>query len=551
MVRHRPRVGDAAGPIVTLPATIEPVVLVSWDGTGDFDGPFDDVTNDVAGEPGIAIDSGRDGSRTLNPAQVVAADCELFNYDGTYSQERGDSPVYQLVLPGRPVQIGALHGVEGAYDEDDEYDADGYYDGVGSYSLARTAIDDIAQTTALGSQRVRLSTLGIESLLLARTVSVAVMVNPRIDQCIVALLDAAGWPSDLRDISISDTSLTLWWCDDREPWPALLELLASEGPGSLWVDGDGVIHFENRNYRTTTDRSVTSQAVFFDQDAGLPSAYDEDDNYDVDDFYNGTASGLWFTALSYDPGYKNLFNRATYTTRTRVLESLGVVWTYGTSLVLSALESVTLIARPSDPFQNAVTPASPTDFTVSGGTVSVSLSATSGLVAFITIEATSGTPTVTDLQLRAQALTVVGETTVANSVDASASIDKFSPIPGQSIPRTLQVQGWPEIDRPNAQAVCNAWVTRYMVQRPAVEIVLRNADGAHVYQMLNRVVSDRITLYERNTGLSADVWVNSKRIEIAGAGGRVVTCVLGCEKVEEVSGSRWEVGLWDSAVWGV
>jgi hypothetical protein len=199
----------------------------------------------------------------------------------------------------------------------------------------------------------------------------------------------------------------------------------------------------------------------------------------------------------------------------------------------------------------AVAPVLATDYTVSGGTVSVSLAASSGLVAFITITATSGTPTVSGLQLRAQALTSAYETTVQNSVDASASITKFSPIPGADIPIPLQVDGWPEIDQPNAQAVCDAWVSRYMVQRPAVTITIRNADQAHVLQMLRRQVSDRITLVERNSGLSADVWINSIRHEISGDHIGGVTTILGCEKVEEVGGAVWDLSPWDTGVWGV
>lgn len=538
-----------------LPSTIEPVVLVNWAGDGTFTGTYDDVTDDVLGQRGsdyeIAISIGKDGARALDPPKVHTAGFDLSNTDGTYSQERPDSPVYQLVIPGRPVKVQIGHGTADAYDTATDYDEDDYYDGIGTYDLARTAIDDISQTAALGDERVRIDTLGIESLLVASTVTVGVMTAPRVDQCVTAILDAVGWPSVLRAISTSDTTLLYWWCDDRTPWDALLELMASEGPGALYVTGDGVFHFENRNYRITATRSTTSQATFFDQDAGLPSAYDETDDYDVDDFYDGTASGLWFTDLSYDPGFKNIYNRATYTTRARTLQALAAVWTYGTTLVLAASESVTLIARPNDPFQNAVTPVLTTDYTVSGGTVSVSLSATSGLVAFITITATSGAPTVSALQLRAQALTSTYETTVQNSVDASASIARFSPIPGQNIPRVLSLQGWPEIDRTNAQAVCNAWITRYMVQRPAVTITLRNADGDHTSEMLRRTISDRITLYESNTGLAADVWINAKRIQIAGAGGRTFAVVLACEKVDEVGGARWDVGLWDSAVWGI
>jgi hypothetical protein len=70
-------------------------------------------------------------------------------------------------------------------------------------------------------------------------------------------------------------------------------------------------------------------------------------------------------------------------------------------------------------------------------------------------------------------------------------------------------------------------------------------------QILRRIVSDRITVAERNSGLAADLWVNGKELVISGAGGRVVAATLKCEKVEDVSGSPWDVGIWDLAVWGV
>lgn len=538
---------------MTLPATIDPRVYVSWDGSGTFTGDFDDVTPDVLADPGVSIELGKDGSRTLDPPKVASAGFALTNDDGTYSQERADSPVYQFVTPGRPVLIQIGHGVADVYDgsgSDDAYDADDYYDGVATYDLARAAIDDISQSPEIGNRRVEIAALGVETILTGSTVTVAVMTSPRVDQCVTAILDAVGWPADKRAVSIADTTLLYWWCDDRDPWSALLELLQSEGPGAIYVDSSAVFHFENRNYRATTTRSTTSQATFFDRPSGLPADYDEDDAYDADDFYDGATSGLYFTALSYDPGYRNIYNRAVYTTRRRTAGAAGtVIWTYGDTLALGSGESITLIARPTDPFQSAITPVSPTDYTASGGTVSVSLSATSGLVAFVTVTATGGTPTVSGLQLRATPLTVVSETTVQNSVDASGSIAKFSPIPGQDIPRVLTVNGWPEIDRANAQAVCDAWVSRYMVQRPAVMVEIRNADGDHIWEILNRQVSDRITLYEENTGLAADVWINGKAITIEGAGGSVLRCRLACEKVDEIGGSLWDAAVWDAAVW--
>jgi hypothetical protein len=514
-------------------------VEISLDGSGDYDGAHDDVTSAVAVDPGITVEQGREGARALMPPKVPSHEFELHNEDGRYSPQNPGSAVYQLLFPGRPNRIRITHGERRLYRSHTLYRDHSSYNGRAAYMLASGAVDEISQTTQFGNQRVGLDSLGTASMLVEHNVTVAVQSNIRTDQAIGLLLDAAGWPSALRELAIGDTTLTYWWADDRHPWSAILEILASEGPCQLYQDGAGVIHFENRNYRTVTTRSTTSQASFDDVAAG----------------------DLWFVGLSYDPGYKSIYNRATYATRRRTLGALAKVWEYGATLSLSANQSVTLIIRPSDgnPFQNAVTPVAATDYTVSAGSLSsVTLSASSGLVAFLTIVAGAGGATVdgvtsTGIQVRAQPLTVLSETVAQNSVDASESIEKYSPIPGANLPRTLDVQGWPEIDPATAQAVCNAWVNRYKEERPQVSILIRNADGDHVRQIFERQVSDRVTLTDGNTGVSADAWVETKEIRIHGAGGRVIECILGCELVDILSGAVWDVSEWDdaAAVWGI
>jgi hypothetical protein len=548
-------------------ATTNPRVKISWNGSGAFTGAYDDVTNRVPSDPGLAIDVGKDGARLMDPPKVSALDFDLFNHDGRYSQERPDSPVYQLVLPGRPVAMTAQLGTSDTYDGPTPYTEDDFYDSVASFGLATAAIQTISQTTAYGQQRVTLNCLGVESVLVAGSVTVGLMASPRIDQCITAILDAVGWPSGAREISISDGTLLYWWCDARAPWDALTELVTSEGAGAaLYVVSDvnrgAVLHFENRNFRTVAARSTTPQATFFDSglEVGPLMPYTVDDAYSTPDLYDGATTGLWFTNMAYSPGFDEIRNHATYTVRLRSLGALGPIWTYPSTVTIPSGQPLTLIAHPNDPFMNAVVPVNGTDYTVSGGTVSVTLSATSGLVAFITFTATSGAPSVAGLQLRAQSLTEVSTTTVQNSIDASASIAKFSPIPGVPIPRTYDVNGWPEMDIPNATAVCNSWVARYQVQRPTVELTIENADDAHVRQMFDRLVSDRISVSERNTGLRADVWINSKQLLFGGAGASRLTCVLRCERCDDLHGSVWDAAaaLWGSspsdplgAIWGL
>jgi hypothetical protein len=516
-----------------MSVTIDPRVLVSWDGTGAFDGPYDDVSADVAADSGFSVEYGRDGAQALSPPKVAAGSTVLFNGGGKYSQERGDSPVYQRVLPGRPVRYQITYDKNPRlYRADVLYRDAVWYRGEGVFQLGQHTIESITQSPGEWPPTVTLDTLGYESVLTKAVVSINLLTAPRVDECISILLYQAGWPSDKRDIAVSDTTLAYWWCDERHPWDALMELLAAEGPGAMYVDGQGVFHFENRNYKTTTTRSTTPQATLYDQDT----------------------SGLWFTDMSYEPNFKSIYNRATYATRRRTVGSLAPVWQYGTDLALSAGQTVTLIARPQDPFMNAITPVAGTDFTVTGtGTVSVVLGADSGFVAYVTVTALGSAATVSGLQFRAQPLVQSSETTVENTIDASASIAKYSPVAGQDVPITLDVQGWPEIDTAQAQGVCDSWVARYQEVRPTVSLTARAADAAHVEQMLRRMPSDRITVFETNTGLDADLWINGVRIAVTGPLGVGYEVSWECEKVDSISGARWDVDLWDdaAAVWGI
>ena len=80
--------------------------------------------------------------------------------------------------------------------------------------------------------------------------------------------------------------------------------------------------------------------------------------------------------------------------------ALGKVWELGATLTLTAGQSTTLIARPSDPFTGAVSPVLGTDYVLTAGTAGVTLTYTSGFVAFIdaatgAIEFESSIPAIT------------------------------------------------------------------------------------------------------------------------------------------------------------
>lgn len=526
-------------------------VHVSLDGSGDFLGS-DDRLFKVKADTGVTLDEGRDGAQQLNPPKITAGDFDLSDPLGVYTPTNAGSPYYQRLLPGKPMRYQAKHGDRQLYRSHIPYRSHVYYRGKGVWPLARHVLDDLDPDPTVGNRRVKVSTLGWETLLARAVVSIPVMSTPLVSECFTAYLDAVGWPLDKRAISVSDTRLLFYYADERHPWDGMLELLAAEGPGMFGVRRDGTFYFENRNFRSTATRSTVNQATFYDRIDGQRTRYRAHSLYRSHRPYRGRINGLVHTGLKPLNPLKNILNRATFTTRRRALAvSPSVIWSLGADLDLSSAASRTLIVKPSDPFQNAITPTSPTDYTVAGGTVSVSLSAASGLVAFVTVTKTGGSPIVSGLQLRAQPLTVVGETTVQNTIDASASIAKYSPIPGQNIPITLPIQGWAEIDAAQAEAVCNSWVLRQQELRPLVSFTIVGNDAAHLERILRLRPSDRITLIDAHLGLSDDFWVNAMQLRIADARGSTVELAVLAEACDTVSGAVWDVDRWDSGVWGV
>jgi hypothetical protein len=340
----------------------------------------------------------------------------------------------------------------------------------------------------------------------------------------------------------------------------MVELLAAEGPGWFGVERDGTFVFENRNYRTTAPRSTTSQLTLYDRIAGERTRYRAHLPYRSHRLYRGRIDGLVHTNLKPLNPLKNVYNRATAPTRLRAAAPSPVqVYQYGASLVLGANQARTLFVRPSDPFVGAVPPALGVDYQVTAGSASVSLTYTSGFLAIVRVQAGAGGATIdgvtsTGLQLRAQPLTVVSEATVENTVDASASIAKFSPIPGQAVPITLALSGWAEIDPAQAEAVCDAWVLRQQELRPLVSFTIQGNDAAHLEAILRLRESDRITIYDAASRIDgADFWVNAMKLRVAGAGGRTVELDVLAEACDSLSGAVWDRDLWNdsSAVWGV
>lgn len=486
---------------------------------GDFLDPYDDVSERVLANPGLSIEWGRDAARSLAPPMVGACSFTLNNQDGVLSSEDGASPWYQLLRPNRAVRVSAMRGTPIPYRSSLDYRTATPYRGVDWFPLFSGYTNDLRHQPAIGQRTVEFDAIGTAGRLQRATISLALSTNLRTDQAVTQVLDAVGWPADKRVIAVGDATLREWWVNERKAWEVLAELLASEGPGAaMYEDPYGFFHFENRNYRTLTARSTTSQATFYDSPIG---------------------GSLYHVDVDYDPHWEDVFNRATITTKRRQLQTERVVWTLGESISPAAGTPIKIRIKTSDPFKDAITPVLTTDYTVAGGTVSMAITWTAAASTLLTVTNTSGAPVVSNLQMRAKPYTVIGETTLEEPTTLEADADD----------QTHVIPAWPEMDYNQAGALLASAQTRYFRVRPRISVTVVNVNEAHETAILDLGVSDRITVYETHLGLNADMWIERVRYS-ATAGGRL-QATFDCEPVVDFPGAPWDQAIWNTSLWGL
>ena len=498
------------------PANATPLVLIDWM-ANNYDSALADVTDRTI--PPISIEYGRDTGRSAAPPMISAVDLTLWNNDRLLSPENPSSPVYQYIKPGRRLLIAQEHGTEDLYRGTDDYRADDYYRGVGVWPLLTGWTDQFQYGSAPFDYMVKLSGLGSSATLLRKIVSVEYSGATRVDTAILNVLTAAGWPASQMELVVSDSLLTDFWVSERPAWEVLVELLATEGPGSLlWEDGAGTLRFQNRNWRATATRSTTYQATLHD----------------------GSDTGIWYTTLAYDPRWDDVVNRVTVTVNQRALEATSVIWSYGVDLTVLSGTPKVLKLKPSDPFQNAITPVLTTDYTVSGGTVAITMDWADGAIATLTLTATSGNPTLSGLQVRAQPYKAVGETVIEVSTASETGEEK-----------TYNIAAWPELNPSDAHIIADSYLLRYQDSRPSITVTLVNYDGDTQEQMLNFQISDLVRIVNAHLGLDVDAYIERIKHDILSNGRHIMT--LSCEPVSPigVTGSRWDAGTWDTATWGI
>ncbi|MDX3835580.1 hypothetical protein [Streptomyces europaeiscabiei] len=232
--------------------------------------------------------------------------------------------------------------------------------------------------------------------------------------------------------------------------------------------------------------------------------------------------------FEYSHGWRDIVNDITFPVEERHPEpSLSTVWESNATISLSTGQSVTVDVQASDPFLEAQDIDDGTDILYSGPGVPVTLlSRRSGQSVAITITATSGSVTITYLRLRARSVPVVRTVQVASA--DSTSIARH----GQ---RTYADDA-PWAGAYDALAVAQLLLAAYSERRPTVSLRIVSSDLAHHLQVVERQISDLITIRNGELGLFGEFFIENIQHTLArmvGANdcpGPVHYATFGCER---------------------
>ncbi|MBE4758300.1 hypothetical protein [Streptomyces caniscabiei] len=257
--------------------------------------------------------------------------------------------------------------------------------------------------------------------------------------------------------------------------------------------------------------------------------------------------------FEYSHGWRDIVNDVVFPVEERHPDAaLSAVWESTATISLAIGQSITVDVQASDPFLDAQDIADGTDIIYSGaGIPSVLLSRRSGQSTAITITAAGGSLTITYLRLRARSVPVVR--TVQVGATDSTSIARH----GQ---RTYPEEA-PWAGTNDALAVAQLLLAAYSERRPTVSLRIVSSDLAHHLQIVERQISDLITIRHGELGLYSDFYIENISHTLARMApeddcpGPVHYATFGCERsgvvvpdnpfTFDVAGAGFDDGVFD------
>lgn len=538
-------------------ATYRPKII--WGtGTGIDTSQYDDVRAYYLNTPGLQIDGiGRDQIRAYAPPSAPAFDLTLSNDDGRFS---AGGPLALFLGRGPAVTLDADYGMDALVDADDVLvdDSRALVDGLATKRLFTGTARDMPQAISRDQRTVGVTALGTLASLVTTFPTTLLYENIRTDEAITVLLDAADWPADARSLDTGDTTLLVWWLNGQtSAMAALNAILAAEGAGSCaYEDGDGVFHFEGRQFRENNPRSQDVRWAFFDGGQSGNAIVDAPgvlvDATDV--LVDGSAENalLHILPAEYRSNPDEVVVSVAATINTRTATAAQQVWEYGGPLELTTSQVLDVEVTASAPFKSAIVPRDGTDYTVSVGSplVGISLLTTSGQTITLRLTAPVGGCTVIGvisegIQVRAVSMPVTSSQTVTSTINTALSAARTG-----SANDPLVLACWPELERNQTLDLVNSLALRYQRERRQITFRVVNIDPIHMYAILDLRPSDRVQFVHTHAQLNMLLWVETISYLIAPGGG-LITMTVGAEQVFDLVGGQFDSARFDVDLFGV
>ena len=467
-----------------MPVFATYALAVDWDNNGNFTGAQDDITGDVLE---VGCDAGRDYASWLTGrATAGLLTAKLDNDSGKYNSFNTASPITGLIKPRRPVRLQATS--------------------VTTVTLWQGFLDTIEPEVSPGGVRIAmLRAIGSLGVVNQRQVSVAMKTSILTGTAIGDVLDEIGWPAGDRTIDAGQTTMARWFTGGTvQSLTALHDIEESEA-GLVREGKDAKIIFEDRHHRLKAPHTV-SQATY--SDAASPTiGYIQVQQQDpLREIYNiieaqfqkyttGALAILWthVEATSSPASVISLAPGASFT-----------VWASypnpQSAANARAVDAWTTPVASTDFLANSAADGTGTDLTASIAVVATKFDTAMKLVwtnnhatsvAYFTLMQARGTPVTADdpVNIKSEdttSQTAYGERTYTN--------------PAKFLPSSAQARDW-------ADFTLSIYKDPIPVNRVSI---VANKDAAHMAEVLNRDVSDRVTLIANNLsklGINEDFFV--------------------------------------------
>jgi len=430
-------------------------IWISWDGTGNYDGEYDDITADV-----LSINIRRGRESELGIAEIGTLEMILTDPDRKYSPENAESPLSPNVLPRRPVKVLASLG--------------------GAIQLFHGFIDKLICHPKLDEQVTYLYAVDGMDYLSRVDVSSTLYKDLATGVLIGYILDDAGWDAVKRSIDTGDLIVPIGFWGGISALGAIRNLETSEVGAFAYINNEGEFVWEDANHRS----GAASVAIF-------------ENNYQ---------------GLKYEFGSKSIYNEIGIHMNKWELQPLAEIWRLEEEPTIGAGLSKTFWANFEDIADSVTTPAATTDYTAFSGAGGTGDNHTADISIVTTKFAKGAKLVVTNgagVTVYLNLLRLRGEIYDSQSTVTVKSEDATSQTAYQK--RTLSIESPFLTDMAKAQIYAAAALAKYKDPSPGVMLTIMSLPTGGGDQVIHRQISDKIRVI--NTRLGLDEYFFIEKIE--------------------------------------